>query len=122
MMKFLSASQDFERSLGALAQLMQRLQYVSQLREPEGYEHWGLIKCHGKAAAQTAMRSAHEKLFLELLRTPIRELAGEPLEESSIDLQAPENVAGGSKRHFRSIMMILRYLSQAARDQAHPAA
>lgn len=122
-MKFLSASQDFEKSIEALPRLLRKLQYVSQLHELNGYEHWGLVKCHGKAAAEAAMRKAHEKLFLEFLRTPIRELAeAGALREGPACLKKPDDLVGGSGRHFNSIVMALRYLSEAGQAQANPAA
>jgi hypothetical protein len=53
-----------------------RFAYVAGLRLSAGepYAHWGLTRVYGEEAAQQAIADAHGKLFLHLLRTPLRNL------------------------------------------------
>jgi len=79
-----SAVEDFVQvTLGAVSGVWQRFVVVASLKRsrPE-YHHWGLERTHGKDAAQKAMQSAHQDVFLELLRTPISEVAQQSSEET----------------------------------------
>jgi len=77
IMTLKSALEDFsETTLAAIAGSLGRFAYVARLRESvaEPYAHWGLRRVYGEQAAQQAIAEAHRKLFLQLLRTPLRSL------------------------------------------------
>lgn len=115
-MKILSALEDFVGStLSSLPNKTARLQFVSKMKTPEGYVHWGLAKLYGKDAAQSAVAEAHSQIFEEVLTTPINELAEtefplpeQPLEDTENLL--PENLRGGSQRHLKWTLRVLHLL------------
>ena len=77
-MTFFSAEEDFRiRTLGSLSGALQRLAYIVQLRSQGRYEHWGLSRIHGDAAAQSAIAQNHTNTFLETLSKPLEELMSE---------------------------------------------
>ncbi|HVP44388.1 MAG TPA: hypothetical protein VMS96_13220 [Terriglobales bacterium] len=121
-----SAYDDFcARTLSALAGAWQRLQYLAQLRAPDGrYQHWGLARTFGDHAAQRALAQAHSELFLEILRTPLRRLDGEYSAEEAAQWSSylPENAEGGSPEHFSSVVSALAALSAARRPSPTPGA
>lgn len=124
-MTLLSAFDDFvSRSVAAVPGWLGKLEYVSGLRDATcTYHHWGLAKVHGVTSAQLAISQAHSMVFLQVLRTPIRKLIedaclraadkGKSDREYLAELRAnvarlvPEDVGGGSKRHFSSILEAL---------------
>ncbi len=130
-MTLFSAFDDFvARTLSAIPGVMSKLMYVSGLRSPAGtYEHWGLAKSHGASAAQSAIAQAHSAMFLEVLRTPLRALAEDwaqgaveptsgprPVAELRPDNAAllPANLAGGSRKHFNSVLEALSSVARAS--------
>ena len=139
-MTLLSPSEDFSsKTLAAIPEVIGRLQYVAQLRQQSGiYVHWGLSRVYGEAAANQAIVGAHSQIFLEILRMPlsqlleeIRSLASQTGTETSHyvttlasqgDSLVPQNLKGGSKRHFNSILRSLSALATALGLQNHPTA
>jgi hypothetical protein len=135
----LSAFEDFvSRTLAAVPGLLPKLRYCARLRSPEGkYEHWGLVRVHGDSPAQRALQEAHSAVFLEVLRTPLRELARESSSgeffrgngeghstaaNSQGKAMLPANLAGGSALHFYSVLDALAVLCRenASREAALP--
>lgn len=136
----LSPADDFSsRTLAAVPGLLNKLDYVTGLRSTSGsYEHWGLSRSHGPAAANQTVAGAHADLFLQLLRTPLRELieevarmaeergmkAGEvitSLTEKGETL-IPQSLRGGSQRHFSSVLHSLSALARAQERRHSPTA
>jgi hypothetical protein len=130
-MTYLSAFEDFVlRTLAPLAGPLSKLVYIGNLSSDGRYEHWGLARTHGELAAAIAIADSHTEVWLEVLRTPIAKLA-EELHTSAhnsdgVDVVehlrereralTPQNMLGGSKRHFSSILMALSLLSRAAKE------
>ena len=117
----LSPYEDFKlRTLPALEGLWSRLFYMAELRSPNGkYEHWGHTRIHGEQPSQESLARIHSELYVELLRTPLREL----LPQNSIalaqiekqisaarDKLIPADGKGGCVRHFNSIVLAVRLL------------
>ncbi|SRR5581483_848823 len=136
-MTFLSAYEDFVlRTLGSVPALLEKLLYVSCLRNEGGeYEHWGLVRAHGEGPAQKAMEMAHGELFLRVLRTPLQRLAeetamlapGEPrmdVEDCRRNWQrlVPPEMHGGNAEHFRSVLTALAKLGETPASATHRAA
>jgi hypothetical protein len=137
-MRFLPATEDFVlRTLSAVDGRWSKLQYVVSLRDQDGtYRHWGLARLYGEEQAGRTLESAHQQLFLEVLRTPLRELwadvrqtargRGAPESEFVRELEAagralvPRDYAGGSLRHFNSVLAALSGL--ARQGPTHPGA
>ena len=119
-----------------VAGLFAKLRYLAGLRRDAngGYIHWGMTRTHGEAAAQQAIADSHQEIFLRVLRTPLRDLR-QDVEASSVatgiagkelleDLSArkadllPNNLGGGSPRHFSSVLHAL--LALASRPAKNP--
>jgi hypothetical protein len=114
------------RTLASVPGIWGKLHYVAELRENDKYVHWGLARIYGEVATQLALREVHRELFLQVLRTPVRQLvadvvpsaAGKQLElrdflESLIDkatLLVPPEIGGGSVVHFHSTLAALSLL------------
>ena len=132
IMTLKSALEDFsETTLAAIAGSLGRFAYVARLRESVGepYTHWGLRRVYGEQAAQQAIAEAHRKLFLQLLRTPLRSLMTDlqisaeysegSLTEYVERLRSrcgallPAELGGGSARHFNSVLHALALLASA---------
>ncbi len=62
------------RTLANVPGLWVKLVYISELRENDTYVHWGLTRIYGVEATQRALREVHRALFLQVLRTPLRQL------------------------------------------------
>jgi hypothetical protein len=135
-MFFLSAFEDFVvRTLAMLSGPLSRLAYLGTLRSGAQYQHWGLARAYGDAAAAAAISEAHTQVWLEVLRTPVRKLVGE-LETASNAITlaqaadwrnqaptlTPANLGGGSQRHFHSILLALSLLSRSTPQNSEPAA
>lgn len=123
----LSAKDDFlQRTLLHVPGIWAKLSYVSELRENDRYVHWGLTRICGEEATQRALQNVHRMLFLQVLRTPLQELAEdlacsaagkqvehtefiESLVRNSLSL-VPPNIGGGSVAHFNSIIAALSLL------------
>jgi hypothetical protein len=128
-MKILSPMDDFRAStLAALPGALARLHYVAGLRqEGDGYHHWGLERAYGKAAAQATLAEAHSDMFLNVLRTPLRELWEEAYQSAlkqgveladfvtnlmeDVGRMVPRELRGGSSRHFNSVLRVLSSLA-----------
>lgn len=120
-------------TLSAISGSLSKIQYLSSLR-PGGkgtnYQHWGLARVYGDAAAQQALGQAHGRLFLNVLRTSLkdlhsggalgRDILAEPAREYLEQLRAgqadllPEDLGGGSPRHFNSVLRALSSLAKHA--------
>ncbi len=126
-MTLLPIQDDFVvRTLANVTGVWGKLDYVSDLREKGKYVHWGLARVYGEQATQLALRGVHRELFLQVLRTPLRQLAagvaqsaaGKQMElreflESLIDratLLVPPETGGGSVIHFHSALAALSRL------------
>jgi hypothetical protein len=112
-------------TVAAVSGIIGKLEYIAGLREgKEKYAHWGLQHIHGQEATQKALAEAHRLLFLNILRTPLRTLRDD-LKQSSQAAQSgpqeytqslrqknllPQDLAGGSARHFNSVLRALSSL------------
>jgi len=111
------------RTLSALPGLWARLRYLAGLRTPDGaYQHWGMSRTYGPEAAQKAAAAAHSDVFVQFLRTPLKQLSREFSDASSSSgepvnwsLYVPGDPGGGSEKHFNSIVSALRQLSETPR-------
>jgi hypothetical protein len=112
-----------------------KLRYMASLRQEDGrYEHWGLVRLYGDGAVQRALREAHRAVFLQVLRTPLKELLRDAelsatetemgvkpfLDELARDarLLSPEDQGGGSEAHFNSVLQALSALTSRSRKRA----
>lgn len=125
MMPLASAYEDLQqRTLSALPGLWERIRYLASLRSSAGgYRHWGLDRTFGERASQTALGAAHTQLFLQVLRTPLRQLVQEyrqaeehPGELLDWSLFVPGDLAGGSASHFNSVVSALQALAADRRS------
>jgi len=72
-----------DTTLAAVSGLLGKLGYLASLRRSEGrYEHWGMEIVHGPESSERALRTAHEEVVTQVLRTPLPSLE-EDLEQSS---------------------------------------
>src|SRR6266705_2102825 len=130
-MTLTSAFEDFmHNTLQSLPSVLTRLEYVASLREPSGeYGHWGMNRVYGESRAQAALSQAHMRLFLEVLRSPIRELLTElvpspgPTEDCALKRLAvhgeravPRDCGGGSALHLESVLAALSALADAGQE------
>jgi len=129
-----SALEDLrETTLKALGGRLQRLEYLSGLRDAAGgYAHWGLARIHGEAAAAKALMSEHRSLISKILATPVQSLledlewcsqhAGMPptmyLEHLSGLSLLPPDLGAGPQRHFSSVLHALWSLAKARQPGA----
>ena len=134
----LSPFEDFQaRTLSALSGLWTKLLYMTELRSADGsYRHWGHSRVHGESASQVALARAHSELYIALLRTPIRELVeeikvtGDGSESRELvrkittgnNRMIPDNLEGGSPRHFNSIALAARLVYETQQASSHSAA
>jgi len=112
-------------TLTALGCAWERLRYLAGLRASDGrYLHWGLARTYGEEAAQRALAQAHSELFIEILRTPLRRLAGQSSALDGPDWSAylPADLEGGTPQHFSSIVSSLTALAEARGQSPSPAA
>jgi len=130
----LSPFEDFKlRTLSAISGLWSKLLYMAELRSEDGtYEHWGHSRLHGGARSREALAHAHSELYVEVLRAPISELAkelesGDKKEGLSLARRitenearaVPENLHGGSPRHFSSIVLAVSLLKADRQASTH---
>jgi hypothetical protein len=134
-MSVLSAGEDFScNTLEAVRGSWTKLRYIASLKQPDGsYQHWGLTRKYGEAAAQTAIREAHGQLLAEILRKPLQELRDEAIKEAALCGAASPNefvsslmanrealmvspCTSASVRHFTTILECLESLVPACRD------
>lgn len=115
-------------TLAGVAGIVGKIEYVASLRDARSgsYSHWGLTRAYGEQAAQQALAEAHRLLFLKVLRTPLGALrddvmlssgalqmtASEYMERFRSQLPAllPQDLSGGSARHFSSVLDALLIL------------
>jgi hypothetical protein len=115
-------------TLAEVAGTVGKVGYLASLRDAASgtYAHWGLTRTYGEIAAQQALVEAHRMLFLRMLRTPLRALrddvevssgalkmtAGEFMEQLQSQATAllPQDLGGGSARHFSSVLHALSSL------------
>ena len=129
-MKLKSALEDVVgTTLPTLPGVLAQMAYLADLRragQGRSYAHWGLRRVYGDRAAEAALADAHRFLLLKVLRTSVREL----LEDaqncsraqaiSAVDYLGellahrkellPEDLGGGSERHFNSVLEALSAL------------
>ena len=122
-MTLLPIKDDFlERTLVKIPGVLGRLDYVAELRENGKYVHWGLSRIYGEETLQRTMTEVHRGLFLQVLRTPLRQLLEEVMRSAAepddvkrylktllgdVRSLAPANLGGGSEAHFNSIIRAL---------------
>lgn len=125
-MPLLSPIDDFLiRSLGPVKDSVARLRYLGEIRRNSVYLHWGMERAYGPERANEALAEIHSRLWLDVLRTPIKRLRAEAsingladLESDRIDLplSSPElipfDTRGGSVRHMRLIATTLSMLRE----------
>lgn len=122
---FDSPSDDFsKKTLSSVPGTFGKLLYVAGLRQKNGeYFHWGMARKHGETNANAAIGQNHTSLFLAVLRMPIRSLWEEVrglAQEQSTDAQeyvgrltekgellVPNQLEGGTRRHFNSVLLAL---------------
>ncbi len=140
-MLLLSPQDDFVlNTLAAVPGVLAKLHYIAGLRSSAGaYRHWGLEQVHGEAAAAQAIAHAHTDAWIQVLRTPLPALWQElrQLQDHSevhspsdylrdltaqVNGMVPEGMAGGSLRHFNSILSALAALSRARQGASRQAA
>ena len=115
-------------TLAEVAGTVGKIGYLASLRDAASgsYAHWGLTRTYGEMAAQQALAEAHRLLFLRMLRTPLHVLrddvmvssgalkmtAGEFMErlQSQAPALLPQDLDGGSARHFSSVLLALSSL------------
>jgi len=115
-------------TLAGVAGVVGKIQYVASLRNLAAgtYSHWGLSRSYGEQAAQQALAAAHRELFLTVLRTPISVLRNDVMISSrALQMNAgeylqslrsqgpnllPQDLNGGSARHFSSVLHALSIL------------
>ena len=118
-------------TLAGVGGIAGKIEYVASLRDETSgsYSHWGLSRAYGEQAMQQALAEAHRRLFLRLLRTPLRDLrddvmvssgarqisAGEYVERlrSHAPALLPQDLGGGSAHHFSSVLRALSILVSA---------
>lgn len=126
-------------TLPAVPGVWGKLRYVASLRQEGGrYEHWGLVRLYGDAAVQRALSEAHRTVFLQVLRTPLKDLLKDAeLSASELEMEvrcflaelqrdarllAPSDKGGGSEAHFNSVVQALSALTSRSRKRATPPA
>ena len=138
-MSLLSALEDFRvNTLTAIQGGLRKLEYLSGLRDRDGYLHWGLGRVHGEERAKRALADAHRSLLSQILSTPIHKLEedarkssqeagmqeGEYLEglSSSSARLLPPVPGAGSSRHLSSVLYALSSLRKHRKSDANPPA
>jgi len=136
----LSAFEDLlDQTLRTITDLWGKLHYVSALRDDSGrYEHWGFVRTHGELATQAAFAQAHSDLFSQILRAPLAELL-EDVELAAGKMSVttdefikrirgaawqalPQNLAGGTRAHFNSVLDALSLVHLARKNSIRRAA
>ena len=126
-MRLKSALEDFEiNTLGAVPGLLGRLSYVGRLDDGSGrYDHWGLARVYGEAAAQGAIRASHRVLLYEVLKRPLAVLlkdvpascANEHLTEreflAALTQSPPKSLSPAALAHLRSVLNALSALLES---------
>jgi hypothetical protein len=134
-MELLESLDNFiKRTLAVVPGLWHKLAYLGGLRKESGeYDHWGLSKRYGDEATKNALGSAHEQVFVEVLRKPMNKLLNEvrenaaekevPPEEYVEELwisrkpMTPDELGGGSRSHFEVTLKTLQGLLRKKRKR-----
>jgi hypothetical protein len=118
---------DFKnRTLKAFRSLMEKLSYVSSLRNHDGtYRHWGLENELGPVRANETIQGVHTDLSVEATRTPIRELSRQfensrGTQRIPLALNAPISGDELLSDHLRLIQDSVTAIAEAA-NSTHPA-
>ncbi len=129
-MPLFSVQQDVrDTSLKALSGGLNRLQYLSALRDKDAttYSHWGLARVYGEEAASRALAQEHRQLLASLLAAPLARLLEDLRECSkSVGLEPgaflerlrsrqtssllPPSPGAGSELHLNSVLAALSAL------------
>jgi hypothetical protein len=135
-----SALEDLqETTLTALAGCLNKLEYLSGLRDKTGnYEHWGFSRVYGDLAAQKALARAHRSQLSKILAMPIRKLVQDAKQSSQVAGLAadayierlataspnllPPGPGAGSARHLNSVLHALSSLLKTPKADANPPA
>jgi hypothetical protein len=135
-----SALEDLqETTLRAFTGCLNRLEYLSGLRDKEGsYFHWGFSRVYGDLAAQKALARAHRSQLSKVLAMPIRNLVQDAEQSSEVAGVSPaayvERLAtttpnllppgpgAGSARHLSSVLHALSSLLKNPKADANPRA
>lgn len=133
-MTLLSATEDFAtRSLSAVPGVLAKLRYVAAMRRENGhYEHWGMERIYGTQTVRQVLESTHRELVLQVLRMPLSELLNDALEcaqraevspieyvaqlKAEADALVPEDIGGGSVRHFSTVLKAISGLTRSCMD------
>ena len=135
-----SALEDLqETTLRAFAGCLNRLEYLSGLRDKDGsYFHWGFSRVYGDSVAQKALARAHRSQLSKVLAMPIRKLVQDAEQSSEVAGVSPaayvERLAtttpnllppgpgAGSARHLSSVLHALSSLLKDPKADANPRA
>jgi hypothetical protein len=132
----LSPLEDFKRrTLSTISGLWPKLLYMAELRSADGkYEHWGHARAHGEEQSQSALAKAHSEVWLQVLRTSLKNLAADS-ESAELNTKAaisaiqanrlrmiPAELEGGSRRHFNSVVLAVRLLHADRQASMHSTA
>jgi hypothetical protein len=126
-----------ENTLRTISGLLRKLDYVSELRQPDGsYMHWGLTRVYGETATQQALAQAHHRLVSQILRTPLHDLLDDAVAASGseqvtpmFDLERlrhrgpslfPPNPMAASELHLSSVLLALSSLTKNRPLRSHP--
>lgn len=121
-MKLFGALEDFvNETLAQIPGRLKRLGFVAEMHQGGRYQHWGLSKTYGDDVAQRAIAEAHSDSFEKVLTTPVSQLAEEdrmadsesPGFKKNSDAALPEDMRGGTKRHFRWILRVVDLLHRS---------
>jgi len=127
-MTLLCAFEDFLGTVHAVPGIMARLHYLASLRDGKReYHHWGLEKTHGPREAQRAIGDTHQLIFVQLLRTPLRKVMeqldvverGVLARQQEVKELLPNDLGGGSERHFIAVMKSVSALARYHSASAH---
>jgi hypothetical protein len=133
-----SALEDLqETTLRAFAGCLNKLEYLSGLRDKEGsYEHWGLARVYGELAAKKALARAHRSQLSQVLAMPIRKLVEDARQSSKVagvppadyverlatttPNLLPHGPGAGAARHLSSVLHALSSLLKNPKGDANP--
>lgn len=123
-MTLLAIKDDFlERTLSRVPGVLGKLGYMGALIEDGRYVHWGLERVYGGEGTQRAVAEVHRGLFLQVLRTPLRQLLEDARRSAAAERSevrrylekilrhpegmVPQQMGGGSLAHFNSVVAAL---------------
>ncbi|MGO9086475.1 MAG: hypothetical protein ACLQBK_14705 [Candidatus Sulfotelmatobacter sp.] len=105
-----------ETTLAAVSGLLGKLGYLASLRRAAHgrYEHWGMETVHGPESSERALKTAHDEVVTEVLRTPLAALE-QDLEASSCGAGVePQAYVGELRDRFEDLLPDERKDSPAA--------